>query len=332
MMPSVGNLMVFGTALRGVSAILLVVALVHSSANASALERVDGDFWSYSVTIDLSSFDPSELNVTEMPIDLSGIEVTGTVLYEYLGLDNITVDGTAHSVNVMAVSGDLDGSISLIGLEASVAIQGHVFETSEGMGTVKDDLTLWTNLTWGVGSFAYLKKYESRAINLYTPALMSGFDPESVVLGHSWGEVVQARTIGMNVTTGAVVSDTNGSIEIDFEVGAQREEVSTPAGLFVTYRVTASEEGGTRVVYWWSEEVGNFVRQDTYLENGTDSAETMLLEDYNHGSRTSILVFVSIGAVALAVALGVLGLVLLKRRSRRHEPKPPPELLQLPPT
>ncbi len=160
---------------------------------------------------------------------------------------------------------------------------------------------------------------------------MSGFDLGSIVLGESWNETVQVRTIAMNVTTGVVASDTNSSVAIQFVVAAETEDVSTPTGRFTTFKVTASEEGGARVVYWWSEEVGNFVKQETYLDSGSEPAETMLLQDYNNGSSTGILVFVSIGAVALAVALGVLGLVLLKRKSRREEPKPPPDLLQLPP-
>lgn len=311
--------------------VIFVAALVYSSAGASALERIDGDFWRYSVSIDLAALDALELNITEVPLDLSGIDVTGTILYEYLGPDNISINGTSHSVNVMAVSGYFEGSVALIGLDASQTVQGHIFETSEGQGTVRDDLTLWTNLTWGVGSFAYLMRYESRLINTYTPPLMSGFDPGSIVLGGSWDETVQVRTIAMNVTTGAVSSDTNSSVAVQFVVAAETEEVPTPAGRFTTFKVTASEEDGARVVYWWSEEVGNFVMQETYLDSGSEPAETMLLEDYNNGSTTGILVFISIGAIALAVALGVLGLVLLKRRSRRVEPKPPPELLQLPP-
>ncbi|HEX7392768.1 MAG TPA: hypothetical protein VF374_07465 [Thermoplasmata archaeon] len=324
--------MACGRVLTCVCAVVFVVALVHSSANASALERNDGDFWSYSVSVDISALDPSDLNITDMPIDLSGIEVTGEILYEFLGKDNISIDGTSHPVNVMAVSGYLEGSVGLIGLEASQTIQGHVFETSEGQGTVRDDLTLWTNLTWGVGSFAYLMKYESRLINIYAPPLMSGFDPGSIVLGGSWDETVQVRTIAINVTTGAVVSDTNSSVATHFVVAAETEEVSTQAGRFTAFEVTASEDEGTRVVYWWSEDVGNFVMQETYLGNGSEPAETMILRDYNNESSSGILVFVAIGAVALAVALIVLGLVLLKRRSRGVQPKPPPELLQLPPS
>ncbi len=330
-MLSSGRLKVFGPALRGAIAVLLVVVLAHASSNTSALGRVDGDFWRYEMTIDLASLDLLEPNVTEMPVDLSGIELAGSVLYKYLGPDNVSVDGTSHPVNVMAVSGDLKGSLSLIGLDVAVVIQGHVFETSEGAGTVKDDITSWANLTWGVGSFALLKRYEGRVVNYYSPSLMDGFDAGSITLGGSWSETVQVRTVGMNVTTGVVVSDTNDSAAVDFEVASSTEEVSTPAGVFTTFKVTASADDGTRVVYWWSEEVGNFVKQETYLGDGAEPAETMLLEDYNSGSRTSMLVFVSIGVVALAVALVVLGLVLLKRRPRHDEPKPPPELLQLPP-
>mgnify|MGYP001765311167 CR=1 FL=1 len=321
-----------GFAFRSTLAVMLVALLVHSCGGASALERVDGDFWRYHVTIDLASLDLSELNVSEIPSSFSGIEVAGTVTYEYLGPDNVTVGGSANSVNVMAVSGDLVGSVDLIGLSVSAAIQGHIFESSEGQGTVKDDLTMWTNLTWGVGSFAYLKRYEARVINLYSPPLMDGFDPESVVLGQSWDETTEVRTIGMNVTTGAVVSDTNDSVEVHFAVASETEEVSVPAGEFTAYMVTASEAGGSTVVYWWSEKAANFVKQETYFDNDTEPAETMVLEDYGKSSRTSILVYVSVGVIVLAVAMVALGLVLLKRRPRREEPKPPPELLQLPPT
>ena len=322
----------FSKMVRSALAMMIVFVLLHSSTGASALQRADGDFWRYQVNVDLAGLDLSELNFTEMPAELPGIEVTGTILYEYLGPDNVTVDGTTHSVNVMAVSGDLGGSVDLIGLRASLVIQGYVFEPSDGQGAVKNDLTTWTNLTWGVGSFAYLRRYEARVINTYAPPLMEGFHPGSIILGESWDESPQVRTIGMNVTTGAVVSDSNSSAEVHFVVASETEEVSVPAGRFTAYKVTAAEGGGDKVVYWWSADAGNFVKQETYLDNGTEPSETMVLEDYGNAPRTSILVYASVGVIALVVALVVLGLVLLKRRPKRDEPKPPPELLQLPPT
>ncbi|MBN1677103.1 MAG: hypothetical protein JW880_01050, partial [Candidatus Thermoplasmatota archaeon] len=220
-----------------------------------------------------------------------------------------------------------------IDLSASVVIEGYVYEGPDDMRTVRSDLTYWSNLTWGSGDFSWPMNSANRSVSTYAPPLLSGFDPGATAPGATWTENVEVRTVYYNVTTGAVESDRTSQMTISYSAHTELETVSTGAGKFETLRITATESDSGHVVYWWSEEVGLFVKEDTYIEGTSQPVQTLTLEDYSGSPRTNVLVFVAVGGVAMAVALAGLAFVLVRRRPRRPDTgsSTPIELLPPPP-
>ncbi len=277
--------------------IALVVAL--AAFPAAAVERSRGDFWTYT-----------------MSMGVSEISANGTTTYTYVDQDRITVGGTSYDVNVMKISGGASGSIDFLGFEASLTLGGYVYETQSGMALVKNDLFMWTNLTFGTGSFQIVSRAESEIQTTYSSALMSGFDPSSTGPGDSWSETVTETTTTTNWVNGTMQGspDTEtGTLTYNFVVASAKETVSTPAGKFESLRITATDSDGNWVVYWWSADAKNFVKEDTYEQGSSTPVVTLLLKDYNAGSSVSLTLIVAVGGIVLLVALVVLALVMLKR-------------------
>jgi hypothetical protein len=296
----------------------LVVMLLSASFPSSALDRNDGDYWVYSMVVVVPGF---------------GVSATGTVKYEFVSRGSLTIDGVGLPVNVMRVTGSAVGGVALIDLSAAVVIEGYIYEALEDMSTVRSDLTYWTNVSWGSGDFAWPINTANRSVSTYTPPLLSGFDTGTTAPGATWTENIEVRTGYYNMTTGLVEHESASSMTISYSVHSEHETVSTGAGRFETLRITATESSGGRVVYWWSEEIGLFVKEDTYAEGSAQPVQTLALEDYSGKPRTDVLVFVAVGGVAMAVALVALALVLIRRRPPRPDTavSQPLELLPPPP-
>lgn len=277
--------------------IALVVAL--AAFPAAAVERSRGDFWTYT-----------------MSMGVSEISANGTTTYTYVDQDRITVGGTSYDVNVMKISGGASGSVDFLGFEASLTLGGYVYETQSGMALVKNHLFMWTNLTFGTGSFQIVSRAESEIQTTYSSALMSGFDPSSTGPGDSWSETVTETTTTTNWVNGTMQGSPDaetGTLTYNFVVASAKETVSTPAGKFESLRITATDSDGNSVVYWWSADAKNFVKEDTYEQGSSTPVVTLLLKDYNAGSSVSLTLIVVVGGIVLLVALVVLALVMLKR-------------------
>lgn len=296
----------------------LVVLLLSVSFPSSALDRNDGDYWVYSMVVTVPGF---------------GVSATGTMRYEFVSQESLTVDGVEVPVNVLRATGSAAGRVALIDLSAAVVIEGYVYEGRGDMSIVRSDLTYWTNVHWGSGDFAWPIDTANRSVSTYTPPLLSGFDPGTTAPGATWIENIVVRAVYYNMATGAVESDRTSQMTISYSAHTELEEVSTGAGKFEALRITATESGSGQVVYWWSQETGLFVKEDTYVEGTAQPVQTLTMEDYSGNPRTSVLVFVAVGGVAMAVALVALALVLIKRRPPRlgADSSTPPELLPPPP-
>lgn len=296
----------------------LVLLLLSASSSSSAMERNAGDYWVYSMVVTVPEF---------------GASATGTMKYEFVSQESLTIDSVGVLVNVMRVTGSAVGGIPLIDLSAAVVIEGYVYEGVGDMSTVRSALTYWTNVSWGSGDFSWPINTANRSVSTYTPPLLSGFDPGVTVPGASWTENIGVSTAYYNMTTGLVEHESTSSLTISYSAHSEFETVSTGAGSFETLRITATESGGGHVVYWWSEEIGLFVKEDTYVEGTAQPVQTLSLEDYSGKPRTNVLVFVAVGGVAMAVALAGLALVLIKRRPPRRgtDVSQPLELLPPPP-
>jgi len=274
---------------------------------ASAVSRVSGDFYTYS-----------------MSMDLSGVDASGTVTYSFEGLGTISVNGQAYDVNIMKVSGAVTGSVGFLGFSASAALGGHVYETRDGMAVVKDDAFMWTNISLGTGSFQLVTRSELEILSTYSPPLMKGFTPSHTAPGDSWSETVSTTTTStmwLNGTMQGSPSTDTEQITFSFVAASSMESVTTPAGTFDTIRITATDDSGGSSVFWWSSDVANFVKQQDFSEGSSQPDVSMTLTDYNRGASPSAILFIGIGLVVALFAVIVLVVVLLMRR-RPGQPIP----------
>jgi len=290
-----------------ISIVFIAVVVALAALPAAAVNRSRGDFWTYA-----------------MSMGVSGISANGTTTYTYVDQDRITIGGTSYDVNVMKISGGASGSVDFLGFEASLTLGGYAYETQGDKALVKNDLFMWTNLTFGTGSFQIVSRAESEVQTTYSPALMSGFSPSSTGPGDSWSETVTETTTTTTWVNGTMQGppDTKtGTLTYDFVVASPKETVTTPAGKFESLKITATDSDGNSVAYWWSADAKNFVKEDTYEKGSSTPVVTLLLKDYNAGSSVSLTLIVAVGGIVLLVALVVLVLVMLKMRK---PPQPSP--------
>lgn len=302
------------------SVFVLTAILAFGSMHASAMSRHSGDFWTYDVTADMSGL-------------MSGVSVTGSITYEFAGQDTIMIEGASYEVNVMRVHGDIAGSMDFLGFEAEAAIGGYVYETTDGWAIVRADIHNWLNISMGTGSFSIVTRSELQVAAVFSPPLLSEFDPETKGPGDSWSETVTVDTTTTEWLNGTVVDgpDSDSStMTYSLSVASTMMSATTPAGTFETLQVTATGDDGTRVVYWWSDLAGNFVKAEAYEEGSTQPLVTATLADYNRGGGLSTTLIIAAGVGVLLLAIVVL-LVVLLLRSRPGPPAPYPPVTPQPP-
>lgn len=302
------------TTFAGVS---LSIFVLLCSVPASAVERTAGESYTY------------ELNT-----EVSGIQVTGELTYEFEGSDVVSLEGTDYDVNVMRISGELTGGIMMVDL-VTATVDGRAYETKDGVAVVKEETTVFANLTFGTGQFAQVRTLVEEISSTHAPPLLSGFDPSATELGDQWSETIMVRAMNATWLNGELWGDpvwTNQTIQYNVSVGSSIEEVATEAGTFECMKLTVANETGESMVYWWSSKVGNFVRIFTYPEGETQPRETIELTDYSHGEPSNTLLIVAIGGGVLALSIVVLIIVLVIMRRKPPEPEvqEPPQLLNPP--
>jgi len=306
-------------ALTSVVCTLLMTALV--AAPAAAADRSNGDYWTYTMTLDVSG------------MGSSGIHANGTLTYTNVGRDAVTIGGNTYDVNVMRISGGSSVGVDFLGFEASLTLGGYIYETRNGIALAKADMLTWTNLTFGTGDFQLSSKTETETTSTYSPPLLSGFNPSTVEPGDSWTETVEFSTATSKWINGTMLGtptlDT-GTLTYTNVVSSAKETVTTEAGTFETIRITSTDSDGNSVVYWWSSKAQNFVKEDTYEYGSSAPETTMVLKDYSTGSSISLALVASLGGIVLVASLVVLALVLLKKRkpfqpaTYQPPPSPPP--------
>ena len=287
--------------------VCLIAVMSVGVGPASAVSRVSGDFYTYS-----------------MSMDLSGVDASGTVTYSFEGLGTISVNGQSYDVNIMKVSGAVTGSVGFLGFSASATLGGHVYETRDGMAVAKDDAFMWTNISLGTGSFQLVTRSELEISSIYSPPLMKGFTPSHTAPGDSWSETVNTTTTStmwLNGTMQGSPSTDTEQVTFSFVAAPSMESVTTPAGTFDTIRITATDDSGDSSVFWWSSDVANFVKQQDFSEGSSQPDVSMILTDYNHGASPSAILFIGIGLAVALFAVIVLAVVLMMRR-RPGQPIP----------
>lgn len=291
--------------------------MLSGAHSASAVARVSGDFYTYSLTT-----------------SVEGIEVTGDVTYRYQGTEVKTVGGSDITVNVMAVSGNLTGGISMFTL-VSANVGGVVYETRDGAAIAEEDLTILANVTIGTGPFSFVRKVQTELESTYDPPLLSKFDPSSTSPGDNWSEMVSVSETNTTWINGALFGTpvtTNTTIEYNVTVADAMESITVPAGTFECLRISVVNPSGDSLGYWWSSKIGNFVRIYTYPSGSADPSEKLDLTDYNHTSPTNTMLIIVVGAAVLVAGVVVLAVVLmLMRRARSPREGAPPPLGPVPP-
>ena len=284
---------------------------------AAAADRVTGDYWTYNAS-------------ATVPLWFADVAVSGTAAYTCVDQSTLEIGGTSYPVNIMKLSGGKSGSADFMGTQVSVTLGGYVYETQEGVGIAKSDIFTWMNTTIGSSSFPLVYRNETEVLMTYIPAMLSGFRPSTVKAGDSWTETAATTTTTTKWVNGTMQGSPDTKTEIltfNFAAAASKETVTTPAGKFDSLRITAMASDGNSVVYWWSSEVQNFVKEDTYEADSATPVATMVLKDYKIGSAVNLVLVAAMGGIVLVVALVVLALVLLKKRkAMQYQPpqSPPP--------
>jgi hypothetical protein len=274
--------------------------------SASAVERTNGDFYTYS-----------------LETELEGVQVTGAITYSFEGTDTISVEGEEFEVNVMSISGELEGGVLMITL-MTANVGGTAYETRDGAAQVKTNVVFFANSTLGTGQFALVRTLVIEISSSYSPPILSDFDPSSTSPGDEWSETVKTTVTNSTWLNGDLWGDPvtrNLTLEYFISVASATEDITTQAGTFECLRIEATNESGDSMVYWWSSEVGNFVRVHTFSEGDTRPRETLELTDYRHEEPINTLLIVAIGGLVLFVAIVLLALVLSMMRRKPEEPK-----------
>lgn len=282
--------------------------LVGTSAPVAAMDRSEGDFWTY-----------------DMAMNMEGVDVSGEMTISFEGYDAINVNGSSYEVSVLKMIGDFSGSTDLLGSPMVVlgSIIGTIYETRDGYGTVKEDVTMDVNVTWGENPFQIVTNDEMETTTTYSPPLGAELDPTEDGPGDSWDETMTEAT---TVYTDGVLDESITEVRTyQFSIASSRESVTVPAGTFDTLKLTVTDEDGGREVSWYSEVAGDAVKMEYYSEGSSEPYTTFELNEYSHdtgGLSTVILVFAGVG-IALAVLALVVLLLVMKRRSGPSQVPPP---------
>ncbi len=277
----------------------LVFACVVSSVPAAALDRVDGQFWTY----DLSTA-------------LLGLNATGTISYRLSGHDMVTVANTSYESDLYTVTGNLSASSYLFGVPYTVTstLQGTRYETRGQASVLMEDMRQWTDASLESAPPELLVRVIESVNTTYVPAYMAGFDSADLRLGSSWEEHISIRTV-------VVENDTqvHSSAELatyQFAVAGTTESVVVPAGTFDTVRITSTDDHGGRIVYWWSSNAQGFVLEKHYEPLASEPGTILSLRSFDARSSGGLLIPLVVGASVVAVAIVILVILLNARKPK----------------
>ena len=289
-----------------VAVVVLAIFLAFAACPVAAADHQSGEAWIYQVS-------------TSVDAGVFVVDIFGNVTYEFEEERTLTVGTLEYDVNVMAVDGELSGTMEMFGeplLGASVTINGFLHEAVNGGGIVREDTHWLIGTTVGSGSTAWSLQYETQTIVTYTPPYLAELDPESVELGIQWSETVNINdtvTLWENGTIVDTSSDSSGSV-FSIVVEPATDSITTLAGTFDAIRITATDENGDREVRWWSDDVNGYVKIQSYSEGEDTAHEMMVLTSYEKGDSGSMLWVALVGIAVALVAIVVLAVVLLRMR------------------
>ncbi|MDQ1371335.1 MAG: hypothetical protein QG582_249 [Candidatus Thermoplasmatota archaeon] len=292
-------------------AVVLTAVLSLFAAPVTALDRSEGDYWVY-----------------EGGMDYDGIAVTGGFRYEFEAKDSLTVGSESYDVNVLKVTGSMASEMDdLAGVE--MVFNGFIYEVEGSLASVQDDMHMWTNLT-ALGTV--VSRVETHDVSTYSPPLMTGFVDGQTGTGDEWDEttnVTSAHTVWVDEDL-PITSTDEYQETCSYSVAAAEETVTTAAGTFTCLKITETDSSDNYEVYWYSSEVGSWVKMSSYSVGDTTPYFTLELTEYSY-SGDSLVLLIVVGAVILIVVAIVVVLLLMRKRGQtpvqvpQQMPPPPPQ-------
>lgn len=296
-------------------ALAFVVSISLLSAPVSALDRSEGDYWVY-----------------QGSMDYIGVSVSGGYRYEFEEKASLVVGQETYDVNVLKVTGSMTGDTdesALVPVHVELVFSGYSYEVDGSLATVKEDMYTWANTTSGTGSLSIVTRIETRDVMTYLPPTPAGFVDGETGTGDEW---VETTNISRTFTTW--VDDTDFTVSADYEevysysVAAAEEEVETEAGTFSCLKMTVADSHGAYEIYWYSSDVGCWVKISSFAVGESTPYLTLELTEYQYSGDSLVTILIIVGVGVLVVVAVVAMFLLMRRRggapSQPQQPTPPP--------
>jgi hypothetical protein len=214
-----------------------------------------------------------------------------TVIMAVKGQTSLTIGSTTYSVwnlNVSTTASSGGGSISLY---------EDVYLTVDGLKQAETHSSLFASTT-----------------STYDPPQPQFVFP--LAPGANWSGVT-------NVTTTTNTGTTTHPQTYSGTVTAE-QTVTVPAGTFTTEVVRSPSTGGSYTLTYYSDQVGNAVKTESYFLGALTSSENLTAYSYSPGLLgISNVVWIVLLVIALIVIVGAV--LLLRRRPRAPYPTQPPQ-------
>jgi hypothetical protein len=290
---------------RAIVSAVSLLAIACSSLPAGAVDRSDGDYWRYEV----------RFTVADVPVN-------GTIVYTYVWDDVLEINGTSHDVNVIRLEGSFSGSKndSSVGVWVTGLLDGHRYEAKEGMGVLSEQLNTIINMSVGYDDFQIATYIETGETTTYSEPLMSGFDPTNQGQTSAWNETMEVhRTDTYSDGSASYENDSAAMTVFNISVLPESDPVETPAGSFASDVITVSV-GNELERFWYSEDVGGFIRMERYdsLDGDPSFVAELTSYEYGLGGEDTESTLAALSVVLASAVLAVTILMVAQRRAKRH--------------
>ncbi len=224
------------------------------------------------------------------------LNIPVTVVMAVKGQMSLTIGSATYSVwnlNVSTTATSGGGSLS---------IYEDVYLTVDGLKQAETHSSFFTSTT-----------------STYDPPQPQFVFP--LAPGNSWSGTT-------NVTTTTGTGSTTRPQSYSATVTAE-QTITVPAGSFTTEVVRSPATGSSYTLTYYSEQVGNAVKTETYFLGTLTGSENLTAYSYSPGFLgISSVIWIVILVIALLIVVGAV--LLFRRRPRAPYPTQPPQQLQQP--
>lgn len=299
-------------------AVALVAVISLFAVPVTALDRSEGDFWVY-----------------EGGMEYDSVSISGGYRFEFEAKDSLTVGTESYDVNVLKVTGSMTGETdesALVQFSIAMVFDGYVYDVEGTMASVKEDTYTWTNVTTGAGALPTVTMIELHDVSTYSPPIPTGFVDGETGTGDEWEETTDISSTTATWIDGLVDESLtyNYTETYSCSVAAAEETVTTEAGTFSCLKMTVTDSLGDYEIYWYSSDVGNWVKISSYSVMDPVPYLTLELTDYQYSGDSLTVMLVLAGVGILVVVVVVVAFLLVRKKGRtpaqapQQMPPPPP--------